>query len=86
MIFISKLSWTQLIGVLYLLISGFFLLQYTMTLFICFGYDNTYYNVFRFHKKNYGEMVIRKSLAYTMATTNLVGPKEFIKRLIWGTS
>lgn len=79
--FLMNISLIRLIWILGLFVTGVLYLQSILSYILCAGYNVTYYNMFRYHKKSLGEIKLRNNLYYNIPHVNLVSLPRFVKNL-----
>ena len=79
--FLFNVSFLRLLIVFLLFLTGVLYFQTIFSLIMCIGYNVTYYNMFRYHKKSLGEIRARNNLFYNIPHPNLVSISQFIKNL-----
>lgn len=86
-IFMMNINIMYWILILYLLCSIIYLIPKILSFIICIGYRVSYYNIYRYHKKSIGKIVMRETQFFNVPHMNETSVKEFIKNLIlWSLS
>jgi ankyrin repeat protein len=80
--FVFNSTCTKLFGAFILFVTAVLYLQTVFSLILCIGYNVTYYNMFRYHKKSLGEIRLRNNLYYNIPHVNLLSFPNFVRNLI----